>query len=155
MAAPRPGSCGRSGLRRHAKRFCLMASISTARSAARWEPRRRRLTPRRSGVGGRVRARGVVGGGGPEATLAHYVKTARGSGSTLDEALLASLFAELHQIPLHVQVLDGCGFLHFGSTSQLISSGLELVAQDQGAPPATTILAIDDDVQAEGGRRSV
>ena len=88
---------------------------------------------------------------GTEATLAHYVKTARGSGSTLDEALLASLFAELHQIPLHVQVLDGCGFLHFGSTSQLISSGLELVAQDQGAPPATTILAIDDDVQANGG----
>jgi len=88
---------------------------------------------------------------GTEATLAHYVKTARGSGSTLDEALLASLFAELHQIPLHVQILDGCGFLHFGSTSQLISSGLELVAQDQGAPPATTILAIDDDVQANGG----
>jgi hypothetical protein len=88
---------------------------------------------------------------GTEATLAHYVKTARGSGSTLDEALLASLFAELHQIPLHVQILDGCGFLHFGSTSQLISSGLELVAQDQGAPPASTILAIDNDVQANGG----
>ena len=88
---------------------------------------------------------------GTETTLAHYVTTVRRSGSALDGALLASLFAELHPIPLNVQVLDGCGFLHFGSTSQLISSGLELVAQDLGAPPATTILAIDNDVQA-GGR---
>jgi len=88
---------------------------------------------------------------GTETTLAHYVKTARRCGSTLDEALLESLFADLHSIPLHLQVLDGCGFLHFGSTGQLISSGLELVIQDLGAPPATTILAIDNDVQA-GGR---
>jgi fucokinase len=88
---------------------------------------------------------------GTQTTLAHYVRTARSSGSALDETLLASLFAELHPIPLHLQVLEGCGFLHFGSTSQLISSGLELVAQDLRAPPATTILAIDNDVQA-GGR---
>jgi len=87
---------------------------------------------------------------GTETTLAHYVRSARQSGSTLDEALLASLFDELHSIPLHLQVLDGCGFLHFGSTSQLISSGLELLAQDLGTPPATTILAIDNDVQANG-----
>lgn len=87
---------------------------------------------------------------GTETTLAHYVRTARRSGSTLDESLLASLFAGLHPIPLTVQVLDGCGFLHFGSTSQLISSGLELIAQDLGAPPATTILAIDNDVRANG-----
>jgi len=87
---------------------------------------------------------------GTETTLAHYMTTVRRSGSALDAALLASLFAELHPIPLNVQVLDGCGFLHFGSTSQLISSGLELVAQDLGAPPATTILAIDNDIQADG-----
>jgi len=87
---------------------------------------------------------------GTETTLAHYVRTARSSGSALDEAVLASLFAELHPIPLNVQVLDGCSFLHFGSTSQLISSGLELVAQDLGALPADTILAINNDVQANG-----
>ena len=80
---------------------------------------------------------------GTETTLAHYVRTARASRSMLDEALLASLFAALRPIPLNVQVLDECSFLHFGSTSQLISSGLELVAQDLGAPPATTILAIE------------
>jgi len=88
---------------------------------------------------------------GTEATLAHYVRTARQSGSALDDALLAGLFDDLHQIPLHLQVLDGCGFLHFGSTSQLISSGLELLTLDQGAPPASTILAIGNDIRANGG----
>ncbi|MGA2275110.1 MAG: L-fucokinase [Bryobacteraceae bacterium] len=87
---------------------------------------------------------------GTETTLANYVRSARQSGSTLDESLLASLFDELHSIPLHLQVLDGCSFLHFGSTSQLISSGLELLTQELGAPPATTILAIDTDIHADG-----
>jgi len=86
---------------------------------------------------------------GTEATLAHYVRTARSSRSLLDEAVLADLFAELRPIPFNVQVVDECSFLHFGSTSQLISSGLELVAQDLGAP-VTTILAIDNDVQGNG-----
>ena len=87
---------------------------------------------------------------GTDTTLVHYVKTARSSKSKLDEAALASLFAELRPIPLNLQVLDRCSFLHFGSTSQLISSGLELVAQDQGAPLATTILDINNDNQANG-----
>ena len=87
---------------------------------------------------------------GTEATLAHYVKTARSSRSALSEAVLESLFAELRPIPLNVGVLDACSFLHFGSTSQLISSGLELVTQDLGAPPPTTILDINNDRQASG-----
>ena len=76
---------------------------------------------------------------GTETTFAQYLRTARSSGSALDEALLASLFAGLRPIPLNLQLLDGCSFLHFGSTSQLISSGLELVTQDLGAPPPSTI----------------
>ena len=87
---------------------------------------------------------------GTEATFAHYVKTARSSKSAVGEAVLESLFAALRPIPLNVRVLDECSFLHFGSTSQLISSGLELLTQDRGAPPPTTILDIDNDVQANG-----
>ncbi|MGA3042259.1 MAG: L-fucokinase [Bryobacteraceae bacterium] len=87
---------------------------------------------------------------GTEATLAHYISTARASRSSVDEAVLASLFAALRPIPFNVRVVDECSFLHFGSTSQLISSGLELAAQDLGAPPATSILSIDNDVQANG-----
>ena len=87
---------------------------------------------------------------GTEATLRHYVKTARSSKSTLGDDLLESLFAELRPIPLHVRVLEACSFLHFGSTSQLISSGLELLTHDRGAPPPDTILDINNDVQANG-----
>jgi fucokinase len=88
---------------------------------------------------------------GTEATLAHYVRTARYGRSSLDETVLASLFAELRPIPFNLRVLDECSFLHFGSTRQLISSGLELVTEDLGAPPETTILDIDNDVRANGG----
>jgi hypothetical protein len=87
---------------------------------------------------------------GTEATLAHYLRTARSSRSSLGEGVLASLFAELRPIPFNLRILDECSFLHFGSTSQLISSGLELVTQDLGAPPPTTILDINNDVQANG-----
>ena len=87
---------------------------------------------------------------GTDATLAHYVKTARSSKSALGDAVLESLFAELRSIPLHMRVLDACSFLHFGSTSQLISSGLELLTQDLGAPPPTTILDINNEVRANG-----
>jgi hypothetical protein len=87
---------------------------------------------------------------GTQTTFAHYLTAARSAKSTLDESAVAVLFAELHPIPLNLQVLDACSFLHFGSTSQLISSGLELAAQDLGAPPPSTILAIDNDMQANG-----
>lgn len=87
---------------------------------------------------------------GTQATLAHYVTTVRTSRSALGDAVLESLFSELRPIPLNVRVLDACSFLHFGSTSQLISSGLELLTQDLGVPPATTILAMNNDMQASG-----
>lgn len=87
---------------------------------------------------------------GTEATFAHYLAAARASRSTLREADLESLFAALRRIPFHVRVLDACSFLHFGSNSQLISSGLELLTQDLGAPPATTILAMNNETEAQG-----
>ena len=87
---------------------------------------------------------------GTETTLAHYVKNARAGASPLSEDLLGSLFTELRSIPLNIRILESCSFLHFGSTSQLISSGLELAAQDLGAPPATTVLAMNNDIQGAG-----
>ena len=84
---------------------------------------------------------------GTEATLGHYLRTARGSGSTWQEPVLAGLFPALRAVPLHLQVLDPCTFLHFGSTRQLIASGLALVAEESGAAPASTALMITTDVQ--------
>lgn len=87
---------------------------------------------------------------GTEATLAHYLRTARAGRSSLNETVLEGLFSQLRPIPFNLDLLDECRFLHFGSTSQLISSGLELAAQDLGAPSAVTILAINNATHAAG-----
>jgi fucokinase len=81
---------------------------------------------------------------GTEATLEQYLSAVRSSGSKLDQADLARLFAELHPIPLHCQMLRRCEFLHFGSSNELITSGLELVS------PANGVISIGNEIQAGG-----
>jgi fucokinase len=81
---------------------------------------------------------------GTEATLERYLSTVRISGSKLDLADLSRLFAELHPIPLHCQMLRRCEFLHFGSSSELITSGLELVSPENG------VISIGNEIQAGG-----
>ncbi len=87
---------------------------------------------------------------GAQATPSHYIRAARASGSTWNEPVLASLFPALHSIPLHLEMADPCAFHHFGSTRQLISSGLALVAQDHGVLPASGALMVNTDVQPGG-----
>ncbi len=87
---------------------------------------------------------------GTEATLDHYMRSVRSSGSKLDDSVLAELFHALHGIPLNLEMLAHCGFLHFGSTRQLITSGIALMTQDEGAVPVMTTLAMNDDVNGEG-----
>jgi len=88
---------------------------------------------------------------GTEATLAHYVKTAREADRRWMKLSWPACSPSCTKFPCTSRSsMDALSAIS-DSTSQLISSGLELVAQDQGAPPATTILAIDDDVQANGG----
>ena len=84
---------------------------------------------------------------GTQATPGHHVRTARASGSKWKEPMLARLFPELHSIPMHLEIADPCAFLHFGSTRQLISSGLALVREETGATPASTALMVTTDVQ--------
>jgi fucokinase len=83
---------------------------------------------------------------GSSATLAHYIRTARASGSTWPEDALAALFPLLRAVPVHVQLLPGCSFLHFGATRQLIESGLALLGQGF----ADTVLALNNSL-APGG----
>lgn len=70
---------------------------------------------------------------GSQATAEHLAASARQSGSTWDEALLRALYEKLHGIALHVRVLPQCRFLHFGTTRQLIDSGMELLRQTTAA----------------------
>jgi fucokinase len=88
---------------------------------------------------------------GTEATFPHYLASARSSGSKVEEPVLAELFDILRPIPLNLQALDRCGFLHFGTTRQLIDSGLDLVTRERGAAPANGMLTMTSEVAIGAG----
>lgn len=83
---------------------------------------------------------------GSVATLEHYVSSARSSGSRWAQEALGRVYPALSRVPLHVQLVPSCRFLHFGSTRQLIESGLALVAEDHAAEPSSTVLAVNSSV---------
>lgn len=87
---------------------------------------------------------------GTDATFDEYVDAVRSSGSKLEDSVLAGLFPELRNIPFHLQMLRQCSFLHFGSSSQLITSGEELVTLDTGVPPVSTLLTIGTEIESGG-----
>lgn len=91
---------------------------------------------------------------GSEATLEHYVRSARASGSPWSDDLFRRIFPALRAIPFQAQIVPKCRFLHFGSSRQLISSGLALAAQDRGAPPESTVLAMNNEVESGNIRGS-
>ncbi|MGA2325464.1 MAG: L-fucokinase [Bryobacteraceae bacterium] len=90
---------------------------------------------------------------GTEATLEHYLGTARGSGSRWEDGTLEALLPSLRKIPFHVQVLPQSSFLHFGSTRQLISSGLALTVHDRGVLPEAASLSVNNEIWAAGAIR--
>ncbi len=81
---------------------------------------------------------------GSDASFEHYARTVNSSGSPWPEECLRELFEALHPIPMNIQILDRCGFLHFGSTRQLITSGLALVT------PTDTVLSTNNAVSGSG-----
>jgi hypothetical protein len=87
---------------------------------------------------------------GRKATFDHYVKCARSSGTAWDSEALRRVFDALHVMPFQLQVVPACKFLHFGTTRQLIASGLDLIAHDTGHPPARTAIELNSTV--EGNR---
>jgi len=87
---------------------------------------------------------------GSAATLEHYTSSARASGSTWPGELLARVFPVLRAIPFHVQLVPACRFLHFGSTRQLIESGLALAEADGIVPPSSTLLVVNSSVSGQG-----
>lgn len=70
---------------------------------------------------------------GEEATLAHYIESALAAGSRWSEEALARLYPALRRIPFRLETLPGCRFLHFGSTRQLVESGVALLAAERSA----------------------
>ncbi len=86
---------------------------------------------------------------GREANFADYLKSVRRSGSTLEERYLRRIFETLSGISFSVSVVPRCGFLHFGTSRQLLRSGKDLLSQDSGAPPSTSCLSMNNDISGE------
>jgi fucokinase len=87
---------------------------------------------------------------GTAATPEHYIRSTGSSGSKWTPEQLGALFPALHAIPFHVAVVAECRFLHFGSSRQLIESGLELLALESGTPPVSTVLTVNSSVTPPG-----
>lgn len=83
---------------------------------------------------------------GTAASLGDYLASVRGSGSRLPQPLLEDLYHRLHPLPLHVETLPGCQFLHFGTTRQLLSSGAALLAHS--GTPGVTQFVLNSEVTA-------
>jgi hypothetical protein len=85
---------------------------------------------------------------GTETTFEQYLDALRASGSALDGAILAKWFDCLRRIPLNLEMLPQCKFLHFGTTRELITSGMALISEDSGRP-APSLLILNSEIEGE------
>jgi fucokinase len=88
---------------------------------------------------------------GRDVTPEHHRDCARGSGSKWSDELLDVFFRLFSPIPFTAQVLPHCSFLHFGTTREIIDSGVELLREDRGVVQSSLVLSINNEVLAGGG----
>ena len=88
---------------------------------------------------------------GAEVSAAHLSTWAKASGSKWSDALLAQVHKALADVPFGVQLLPQCEFLHFGTTAQMITSGLDLLRRDRGVSHLDSCMAVNNDL-GEGGK---
>jgi len=84
---------------------------------------------------------------GAETNLNQYISANRRSGSNWSDSELEQLFNALQGIPFSVEALSQCGFHHFGTSHQIIHSGLELLRMDQQVSQLRTCLQILNSVE--------
>ena len=87
---------------------------------------------------------------GTEATAEHHRQSCLASGSSWSAQRLAHAHAVLSQVLLSAQILPQCEFLHFGTTRQLITSGIELLEHDGQPCGLDTCLSLNNRFAAEG-----
>lgn len=86
-------------------------------------------------------------------TYDHYAKSLSRTGSRLSAPLRHRLFSCLSPIPFFVEILPRCGFLHFGTLSQLITSGGDLQSWDLGLSRGDSCLSINNIIRDRGSIR--
>ena len=87
---------------------------------------------------------------GTQATGEHFLAQCRSAGTPWDDASLREMYASLNGIAFHIVTLAYCSFLHFGTTRQLITSGVELTEQDTGSGPEDSRLELNNRVAGLG-----
>jgi fucokinase len=87
---------------------------------------------------------------GTEATAEHHRATCLASGSTWSAEELARVHRGLSPVRLAAQVLPQCEFLHFGTTRQLITSGLELLEHDKQPSGPDVCLSLNNRLKDQG-----
>ena len=87
---------------------------------------------------------------GSEATLENYTQILKRRGSRWSESLQELLFSRLAPISFHMELLQQCGFLHFGTLRQLIQSGNDLMSMDYGISHGDSRLEINNLVTKKG-----
>jgi galactokinase/mevalonate kinase-like predicted kinase len=83
---------------------------------------------------------------GEETTRGDYLLAARRAGSAFEDAELEDVFGRLSGTPFGLELLPRCGFLHFGSTRDLITSGSDLMSIDRGTSHHHACLQINNEV---------
>jgi fucokinase len=86
---------------------------------------------------------------GQEANFPDYLQSMRRSGSALEEQHLRHIFEALSGVSFCVCLLPRCGFLHFGTSRQLIHSGNDLMSMDYGTSHSTSCLSMNNAVSEE------
>ena len=72
---------------------------------------------------------------GTEVSFEDYSASVVQSGSKWENSKLKSLFEASRDISFYFQTLSHCDFLHFGTSRQIISSGISVIARDRGVVP--------------------
>lgn len=81
---------------------------------------------------------------GSATTSTDYASMARSAGSHWPEALLGRVLQALQPVSFQVATLPHCGFLHFGTSRQVISSGLELLRLERGVSQLQSVLSANN-----------
>ena len=81
---------------------------------------------------------------GSEATREHHGASSLASGTGWSAEQLKKVFQALSGIPLAVAILPQCDFLHFGTTRQLITSGMKLLEHDAAQSVGKLDIPVDE-----------
>jgi fucokinase len=87
---------------------------------------------------------------GEAATADHHRHQAQASGSRWSADSLLGIYETLKGIPFNVQTVPQARFLHFGTTRQLITSGIELRQHDHEQTNPTAPLSLNSNLGPRG-----